>query len=208
MLQTQDMTPHPSQYTVTGPTYCAIHCCGTSDWNTQLPILMFWVRPDREILPRPSTDASERSTMMLLWWQWVRCSIERTIPIEPWTCGVEIHYSVTLAHGCFCMSSVVLVVLLLGHSQAFSWYENILIFNFLFFGGGGGLGNIIASTDLLMWYNIHYFGLGLYAYSTSIFPVGNSQLRTGLACRLGTNQKFGCVAPSLSSTVCVLRSDW
>ena len=55
--------PTPSQYTDTGPTCrCAIHWCGTSHWNTQLPILMSWVRPDREILPRPSTHTSERST--------------------------------------------------------------------------------------------------------------------------------------------------
>ena len=55
--------PTPSQYTDTGPTCrCAIHRCGTSHWNTQLPILMSWVRPDREILPRPSTHTSERST--------------------------------------------------------------------------------------------------------------------------------------------------
>ena len=52
----------PSQYTDTWPT-CryAIHWCGTSHWNTQLPILMSWVRPDREILPRPSKHTSERS---------------------------------------------------------------------------------------------------------------------------------------------------
>ena len=37
MPQTQDMTR------------------GTSHWNTQLPILMSRVRPDQEILPRPST---------------------------------------------------------------------------------------------------------------------------------------------------------
>ena len=41
-----------SQYTDTGPTCrCAIHWRGTSHWNTQLPILMTWVRPDHEILP-------------------------------------------------------------------------------------------------------------------------------------------------------------
>ena len=76
MPQTQDMTPHPvtvyrhmtwhptpSQFTDTGPTCrCAIHWCGTSHWNTQLPILMSWVRPDREILPRPSTHTSKCST--------------------------------------------------------------------------------------------------------------------------------------------------
>ena len=48
----------------TGPTCrCAIHWCGMSHWNTQLPILMSWVRPDREILPWPSTHTSKRSTL-------------------------------------------------------------------------------------------------------------------------------------------------
>ena len=48
--------PTPSQYTDTGLTCCcAIHWCDTSQWNTQLPILISWVWPDREILPRPST---------------------------------------------------------------------------------------------------------------------------------------------------------
>ena len=48
--------PTPAQYTDIGLTCrCAIHLCGTSHWNTQLPILMSWVRPDREILHRPST---------------------------------------------------------------------------------------------------------------------------------------------------------
>ena len=37
--------------------------CGTSHWNTQLLFLMSWVRPDREILPRPSTDTSNHSTL-------------------------------------------------------------------------------------------------------------------------------------------------
>ena len=53
----------PLQYTDTGPTCsCTNHWCRTSYWNTQLPILMSRVRPDREILPRPSTYTSERST--------------------------------------------------------------------------------------------------------------------------------------------------
>ena len=63
MPQTQDMTPHPVTVYRQGPTcHCAIHWCGTSHWNTQLPILMSWVRPDREILPRPSIHTSEHST--------------------------------------------------------------------------------------------------------------------------------------------------
>ena len=56
--------PSPSLYTHTGPTCrCAIHWCGTSHWKTQLPLLMSWVRPDWEILPRPSTHTSECSTL-------------------------------------------------------------------------------------------------------------------------------------------------
>ena len=60
MPQTQDMTCHPSQYTDTGPTCrCAIHQCGMSHWNIQLPILMSWVRQSS----RHSTHSSERSTL-------------------------------------------------------------------------------------------------------------------------------------------------
>ena len=55
--------PTPSQYTATGPTCrSAIHWCGTSHWNRQLPILISWVRPDREILPRPFTHTGDHST--------------------------------------------------------------------------------------------------------------------------------------------------
>ena len=39
---------------------CAIHWCGM---NTRLAILMSWVRPDREILPRPYTHTGECSTL-------------------------------------------------------------------------------------------------------------------------------------------------
>ena len=64
MPQTQDTTPTSSQYTDTWPTCrCAIHWCGTLHWKTQLPVLISWVRPDREILLRPSTHSSERSTL-------------------------------------------------------------------------------------------------------------------------------------------------
>ena len=73
----------PSQYTDTGSTCCcAIHWCGTSHWNTQLPILMSWVRPAWEILPWPSTHTSERST---LWCCYGGSSVESTIPTGTWT---------------------------------------------------------------------------------------------------------------------------
>ena len=50
--------PMPSLYTYTGTTFrCAIHWCGTSHCNTQLPILMSCIRPDQGILTRPSTFA-------------------------------------------------------------------------------------------------------------------------------------------------------
>ena len=64
MLQTQDMTPHSViVYRQGWPVaVLSIEWCGTSHWNTQLPILMSWVRPDREVLSRPSTLTSERST--------------------------------------------------------------------------------------------------------------------------------------------------
>ena len=59
--------PTPSQYTDTGPTCrCAIHRCGTSHWNTQLPILMSWVRPIQEILPHTPASAQLYDTDMVV----------------------------------------------------------------------------------------------------------------------------------------------
>ena len=53
MPQTQGMAPTPSQYTDTGRPFAmlSIYLCGTTHWSTHLPIIMFWVRPDRDILP-------------------------------------------------------------------------------------------------------------------------------------------------------------
>ena len=55
MPQTQDMTPHQSQYTDRESTFhWAIHW--TTHWNTKLlPVLMSWVRTDQEFLALPST---------------------------------------------------------------------------------------------------------------------------------------------------------
>ena len=79
-----------SQYTDTGPTCrCAIHLCGTSHWNTQLPILMSWVRPDQEILTRPSTHTSECDAVMV-----VVESLSYPPGHEPGTCDVRIHYAI------------------------------------------------------------------------------------------------------------------
>ena len=51
--------PTPSQYTTSGPTcHCTILWRVMLHWNTQLPILLSWVRPDREIFPRASTHAA------------------------------------------------------------------------------------------------------------------------------------------------------
>ena len=90
--------PTPSQYTDTGPTCrCAIHWCGTSHLNTQLPLLLSWVWPDREILPWPSTHTSECSTL----WYWYGGSqseawwkVSYQPGLEPGTCGVRIHYTI------------------------------------------------------------------------------------------------------------------
>ena len=93
--------PTPSQYTDTGPTCrCAIHWCGTLHWKPQLPILMSWVWPDREILPRPSTHEANVQLLLLSWWQSVWSSVE-SVPyppgLEPGTCGVRIHYAIRSA---------------------------------------------------------------------------------------------------------------
>ena len=71
----------PSQYTDTGQTCRAIHWCGLLHWNTQLPILMSQVRPDREILPQPSTHSSvyTLNSMMLAWWSSARSSVESVL---------------------------------------------------------------------------------------------------------------------------------
>ena len=65
---TGDDPPPPCHSIQTqGLTCCyAIHWCGMSCWNIQLPILMSWVRPYQEILPRPFTHTSERSIL----WCW------------------------------------------------------------------------------------------------------------------------------------------
>ena len=80
-IEPQNITPTPSQYTATGHDTPPRHSIQTQDmapnpftvythdrpvvshWNTQLPILMSWVRPHREILPRPFTHTSERSPL-------------------------------------------------------------------------------------------------------------------------------------------------
>ena len=70
-------------------------------WNVTLEykllILMSWVRLKREILPRTSTQTSERST---LWYWYCGSSVESTIPTRSWTqdlwCANPLHYP--LAH--------------------------------------------------------------------------------------------------------------
>ena len=67
MPQAQDMTPHPVTIYKHGANMSLYY---PLMWNvTLLPILMSWVRPDREILPRPSTHTFRTfNSMMLLWW--------------------------------------------------------------------------------------------------------------------------------------------
>ena len=84
----RDKTWHPTQlqYTGTGPT-CrfAIHWCGTSHWNTQLPISIYWVRPDREILPRPSTHTSESDAVkVIISWKLGRKNRTNRV-LNPWS---------------------------------------------------------------------------------------------------------------------------
>ena len=83
--------PTLSQYTDTGSTWhCAIHWCGTSHWNTQLPFLMSWVRPEWEMLPRSSTHPSKHSTdsgMVVVSWKLGRkFSISRVLNPVPVVC--------------------------------------------------------------------------------------------------------------------------
>ena len=66
--------PTPSQYTDTGPTCrCAIRWCGTSHWNTQLPILMSCLSwksfPD---LPHTTANAQLDAVMVVNSWKFSR----------------------------------------------------------------------------------------------------------------------------------------
>ena len=61
------------------------HWCWTSHWNTQLSILMSWVRPDQEILIRPSKHTSTQindAVMVAVSQKLVRKCI---LPSEFWT---------------------------------------------------------------------------------------------------------------------------
>ena len=60
MPLTQDTTPHPVTIYRHGADLSLCYPrCGTSYWNTQLPIFMSWVRPAWEILPDlPHTPAN------------------------------------------------------------------------------------------------------------------------------------------------------
>ena len=94
-----------SQYTDTGPTCrCAIHWCGTSHWNTQLPILMSWVRPDLEILPDlPHTPANAQFYDAVIVVVSQKLGRKCTVPTEVWTrdlwCANPLRYPLT--HSCF-----------------------------------------------------------------------------------------------------------
>ena len=79
--------PTPSQYTDTGPTCrCAIHWCGTSHWNTQLPILMYWVWPDREISPHTPANSQLYAVIVV---------VSRKLGRKFYLCALRHHLSAT-----------------------------------------------------------------------------------------------------------------
>ena len=96
MLRTQDMTPHP----ITVYRHGAIYWCGTSNWNTQLPILMSLVRSDRKTFPDlPNTPANVKLYDAVVGQKLGR---KCTVPTGSWTqdlwCANPLHYP--LAHSC------------------------------------------------------------------------------------------------------------
>ena len=100
MLQTQDMTPTPSQNTDGRP----IHWCGTSHCSTQFPILMSWVRTDQEILPRPSTHAANTQlydAVMVIVSQKLgrKCTLSAKFWTRDLLCANPLHFSLT--YSCF-----------------------------------------------------------------------------------------------------------
>ena len=120
--------PTPSRYTDTRPTcHCVFHWCGTSQWNTQLTNVMFWVRPDREILPKPSTHTPvKRST---LWCCYGGCQSEAQYKVyrTHWVLNpgsVVCEYislstrSLLLLQKCLKMPSCIII-----------WVDHILTFN-------------------------------------------------------------------------------
>ena len=121
MPQTQDMAPHPVTVYRRGADLSCFHWCGTSHWNTQLPILMSRVRPDLEILPRPSTHTSKTQL-----YDAVTVVVSRkigrkwTIPTRFWSwdlwCVNPLHYP--LAHSCFNIS---LYIVMLMKTKLYIW---------------------------------------------------------------------------------------
>ena len=92
MPQIQNITPTASQYTETELACSfAIHWCGSSHWNTQLPILM------SDQIEESFLDWHTQRTlnfMMLLWLQSIRSSVESVLypqSREPGTCGMLIN---------------------------------------------------------------------------------------------------------------------
>ena len=91
--------PTPSQYRHRATCRCAIHWCGTSHWNTQLPILMSWVRPNWEKSSPTFHTLQRMLNLMLLWWLTVGSSVESTVPTGSWTrdlwCANPLRYPLT-----------------------------------------------------------------------------------------------------------------
>ena len=79
-------TPRHSIHTLS--CRCAIHWCGTSHWNAQLPIFIVFGQTGSGNYFRPSTHTSERSTL----WCWYRGI--RSPETAPWySCQNASRYS-------------------------------------------------------------------------------------------------------------------
>ena len=104
--------PTQSQYTDKGLTCrCAIHWCGTSHWNTQLPTLMSWVRPNWEILLWPNTQANAQfydAGMVVVSQKLSRkCTLPTGSGYRDLWCANPLRYP--LAHSCFYDSNFILL---------------------------------------------------------------------------------------------------
>ena len=55
---------------------------------------MFWLRPDREILPRPNTHTSEHSTLLCCYGGSQLKAWYKVYRLEPGTHGVQINYAI------------------------------------------------------------------------------------------------------------------
>ena len=94
MPQTQDTTPDAvTVYRHRDD----LSLCYPLMWNVTLEYtathFMSWVRPDREILPRPSTHTNKRSNLWCCYGG-SQSEVPYQLSLEPRTCGVQIHYNI------------------------------------------------------------------------------------------------------------------